>query len=105
MTGQDEVLLRCRFSRGGFDHERKFLLDAPRGGRYTGIAFIEYCFDQHGHPLPTDEPPHGSVIPGLLAARVIQRLGAILTVSVPDGEICDVGVELLVERTGVLVES
>ena len=106
MSDNQEVLLRCQFSRGGFDHERKFILEAPGGGRYTGIAYIEYCFDSSKRPLHPDEPPRGSIAPGFLVARILAKDGSIYTVSVPDGETCDVSADVVEgEYQGVLIQS
>jgi hypothetical protein len=107
MSTYRKVFVRCRFARGGFSHERTFLIQAPSGGYYRGIAYIGYCRIPDGTPLPSSEPPEGETVEGLLEARVVDTSdeGQTLTVNVPDGGVCDIAATLIDEDSArVLVQ-
>lgn len=105
MASQKTVQVRCRFARAGFSHERKFMIDAPSGGFYTGTAYIGHCFKDDGSALPDEEPPPGEIMEGLIEARIVKRDGDTVAISVPDGEVCDVSASLIQDPRNVLVES
>jgi hypothetical protein len=99
MTSQSQsVKVKCRFARAGFSHERKFMIEAPEDGYYTGTAFIGYCFKTDESSLPDEDPPIGEVMDGLLEARILRRSGDTATISVPDGGVCDISIDLILEK-------
>lgn len=99
------VRVPCTLSRGGFAHERVFWIASPHGGRYRGVAFVKYCLQQDGSRLPDGEPPLGSTVDGYVEARVTARIGGLLTIQVPDGELCDIDPAILKDFGHVLVGS
>lgn len=104
MADNPMALVKCQFSRGGFEHERTFTIQSPSGGFYTGIAYIKYCRRWDGRPLELDEPPPGEMMDGYVKARVLNRSGGLATILVPDGDVCDINQDLLQEdASGVLV--
>lgn len=105
MTPGTTIKVKCEFSRAGFSHERKFVIEAPSGGYYTGTAYIGYCFTVDDEKLPDEEPPPGKKMKGLLEARVIKEAGDKVTISVPDGGVCDISTNLILDRANVPVES
>jgi hypothetical protein len=101
------VWVNCRFTRGGFAHERVFWIRTPDGrGEYRGLSYIGYCFRADRTPLPEEEPRPGESIDGLVTARVLKVLGGgRLTVQVPDGELCDIDASIVEEQRNVPVGS
>lgn len=96
MRNDTTVHVRCRFTRGGFAHERVFWIATPdRSGWYRGLAYIDYCFSPDRTPLPGGEMLPGSSVDGFVTARVIGLAGNRVTVQVPDGELCDVDASLV----------
>ncbi len=104
MSNLTDVRVRCVFSRGGFPNERKFTIDAPGGGAYTGTAPVRYCFNLENQRLTPDEPPPGDIMQGWMTARVIQSTGDRVTISVPDGGVCEIRAEQI-QDAHVPVES
>lgn len=106
MITQRTVFVRCRFTRGGFAHERIFYIPTPDGnGEYRGLAFINYCYKSAKKRLLEGEPPAGESIEGLLVGRLISEEDSIATIQVPDGELCDVSTNAIQEYRDVPVGS
>jgi hypothetical protein len=57
MSTNRTVLVHCRFTRGGFAHERVFWIAAPGGGEYRGLADVGYCLKTDRRQLVEGEPP------------------------------------------------
>ena len=98
MATYRKVHVRCKFGRGGFAHERVFWIDAPGGGSYRGLAYIDYCHSTDGSPLSGGEPPIGQLCQGLVVAKIIDEpSSAPCTIQVPDGELCDIDPSIIEE--------
>jgi len=103
MATYRNVLIACEFGRGGFSHERVFLIPTPDGaGVYRGLAYIDYCFLPNRGQLPPGEPPIGTRCKGLVSGRIIREnpKDGLFTVQVPDGELCDVDPSIIQEEIG-----
>lgn len=98
MSSSKFKAINCRISRGGFSDERVFLLSLPEG-EYSGVASHRYLWNSDGSPLKEGEPPHGEVIEGSIAVRVVEVFdsGGVL-VSLPDGEVIQMPVTALIDR-------
>ena len=107
MTSNRRVFVQCRFTRGGFGHERVFWIPTPDGqGEYRGLAYIAYCYRSNRKPLSPDEPPPGESINGLIIGRWISESDdGIVTIQVPDGELCEVSSSIIQEGKDVPVGS
>jgi len=106
MVMAKEVFVKCRFTRGGFGHDRVFWIPTPdNSGEYRGVAFIGYCFRRDRTPLRPEEPPPGQSLDGLVVARVVRVTDGVLTVQVPDGELCDIDPSIVEDPKDVLVGS
>jgi hypothetical protein len=74
MHPESLVALRCRISRSGCPSERVFRVTLAGGGEHLGAALSDYFFGEDQRPLPADQPAQrGTRVPGLVAARVIER--------------------------------
>lgn len=107
MATHRAVFVQCRFTRGGFGHERIFWIPTPDGsGEYRGLAFIGYCYNRNRNPIAAEEPPPGESVKGFVVARRIKELdGGLVTVQVPDGELCDIDSSIIEETKDVPVGS
>lgn len=98
MSSSRFMAINCKISRGGFSDERVFLLALP-GGEYSGVASHRYLWNSDGSPLREGEPPHGEVIEGSMAVRVIEVLDSErVLVSLPDGEVIEIQPTSLIDR-------
>ena len=93
--------IACEISRGGFSDERVFSIPV-NGQNYQGVASRRHMWTRDGRIIEDGEPPLGKVIPGLIAARILEiKDEDIATVSIPDGEVITIPVSQLLDRPTV----
>jgi hypothetical protein len=82
------IALPCRITRGAFSNERVFEIDLPDTSEpYVGAASRQYCWDQEGRALGESDPEEGAIVDGQVAARLLEKRGEKVLVSIPDGEV------------------
>lgn len=96
MPAEEIVLVKCRFSRGGFPAERVFHIQGSQGGIFSGIAPVDYCYSQDRTPLRGDIP-RGEKVDGLLAGVTLGTKNGdeALRVYLPNSEVYDIDSDLI----------
>jgi hypothetical protein len=91
MPRDEVVLVKCRFTRGGFPTELVFHVAYPAGGELSGIAPREYCFNKDKRPfekrLARGQEEEGYVV-GLVVGP--GEGSGVLRVNLPDNDIYEV---------------
>jgi hypothetical protein len=90
----DKVQVDCSIGRSAFSDERIFRIPLSVGKEHTehiGAASRQYFFNRKGESIDADQPVHGKMIAGRVAARYIQAEQGGILVSLPDGEVIVVG--------------
>jgi hypothetical protein len=93
------MAVKCEIARGGFSGERVVAIKCLDGVPRKGLAPTDYCWTIAKKPLPEDEPPHGQVIDGYVAARQYgSKASGHVTIEIPDGEVMIVSADSVIPR-------
>jgi hypothetical protein len=91
------VLVRCRFFGSAFPHERVFVIRAGDGAKWRGVAPLpEYCTSQDGGPLGNEPTPTDGIEGYVMGFMIGHRADGTARVYLPDGEVYELGEDLIV---------
>jgi hypothetical protein len=96
MQRSAKVLIPCAIERGGFGNERTYRIPIAGDGEHIGVAPWIYCFDKDRQPVEV-EPSIDQTIDGFVVGKVVRNGGQIAKVAFPDGEVCLIDANRIVE--------